>query len=626
MTIELNNISKSFGPQLVVNDVSLQIKDGELFVLLGSSGSGKSTILRLIAGLADPDHGQILLHNRNVTHLAPQYRGTGFVFQNYAIFKHMSVIKNVEFGLRIRGVKAAERHSRSKRLLELVGLGGFDTRMPSQLSGGQRQRVALARALAYEPAVLLLDEPFSALDMHIRTQLRQTLREIQKNLKVTAIFVTHDQEEAYELGDRIGILEGGRLVEVNTPQNLYHKPKHQFSAGFLGGGNVIVGKTESGKIRLGSALIPFPTDSIEHEEGSPVRIVFRPETVHYQPEPFSDNDNIISLGEGIINKSTFIGAWKHLKFTLKSLRGSRMLMPAPTYGQKYPIIDVIEKSSYQSETEKDFAGENYWVGLSSYHVLEPTGLRFLMPILKSTRNDKAFELITALTAASHGLSKIISVTKDSKKKGTLTPPIEKYRDKIPHSLSEHFKYGFRKGKTDIQILKEIQEGYFDLLILGPPKSSESYLRGEVNQLIKRSLFYAKCPVLIAGENTDGIKRILICTAGGEPGKRDVKFTGRLARHLNSSATIFHVIKEDEQTSDKVITSNLQSAKAVLDTYNILSDIKIVKGNVSTEILKEAHDGAYDLVAIGAPLDTLPSSQELMIQLALKLKCAFAIIP
>src|ERR1044071_8195450 len=202
MSIILDQITKRFGNQWVVDNVSLEIADKELFVLLGSSGSGKSTILRMIAGLTDPTSGRIFLHDRDVTHLPPQQRGTGFVFQNYSIFRHMTVSENIEFGLRIRKVPRDERTKRREQLLDLAGLAGLGSRYAHQLSGGQQQRVALARALVYEPNVLLLDEPFGALDVKIRSQLRRILKEIQQRLAVTTILVTHDQEEAFELADR----------------------------------------------------------------------------------------------------------------------------------------------------------------------------------------------------------------------------------------------------------------------------------------------------------------------------------------------------------------------------------------------------------------------------------------
>ena len=207
MSIVLDQITKRYQGTPVVNDVSIEIAEGEFFVLLGPSGSGKSTLLRAIAGLTGIDHGRISLHGDDVTHLSPRERQVGFVFQNYALFRHMTVADNIEFALRVRRVKAADRIARRKELLRLVALEGMDDRLPSQLSGGQQQRVAVARALAHKPSVVLLDEPFGALDAKIREELRTTIRQVQRELGITTILVTHDQEEAFALADRIGVHE-----------------------------------------------------------------------------------------------------------------------------------------------------------------------------------------------------------------------------------------------------------------------------------------------------------------------------------------------------------------------------------------------------------------------------------
>src|ERR1043165_9242896 len=214
MSIALDQVTKRYQGLPVVNDVSVDIGEGEFFVLLGPSGSGKSTLLRAIAGLTGIDHGRISLHGRDVTHVRARDRGVGLVFQNYALFRHMTVADNIEFALRARRVRGAERRKRRAELLKLVSLDGYDQRLPSELSGGQQQRVALARALAHQPRVLLLDEPFGALDAKIREELRRAIREIQRAVGITTILVTHDQEEAFSMADRIGVMDRGRLQEV----------------------------------------------------------------------------------------------------------------------------------------------------------------------------------------------------------------------------------------------------------------------------------------------------------------------------------------------------------------------------------------------------------------------------
>jgi sulfate transport system ATP-binding protein len=232
--IELRGISKRFGTFQALDGVSLEIADGSLTALLGPSGSGKSTLLRVIAGLEVPDDGRVLIGGRDTTSVAPQRRGIGFVFQHYAAFKHMTVRDNVAFGLRVRRRPRREITARVDELLALVGLAGLADRYPAQLSGGQRQRMALARALAVEPQVLLLDEPFGALDANVRAQLRDWLRRLHEQVKVTTVLVTHDQEEAMEAADHIAVLDGGRVQQVGAPRELYDQPANAFVMSFLG--------------------------------------------------------------------------------------------------------------------------------------------------------------------------------------------------------------------------------------------------------------------------------------------------------------------------------------------------------------------------------------------------------
>jgi sulfate transport system ATP-binding protein len=217
MSITLDQVTKRYQGVPVVNDVSLDVGEGEFYVLLGPSGSGKSTLLRAIAGLTGIDHGRISLHGRDVTNTSARRRGVGLVLQNYALFRHMTVAENIEVALRVRRVRTHERRLRRKELLRLVALEGLDDRLPAQLSGGQQQRVAVARALAHKPEVLLLDEPFGALDAKIREELRRTIRQVQRELKITTILVTHDQHEAFALADRIGVMNLGRLLESAEP-------------------------------------------------------------------------------------------------------------------------------------------------------------------------------------------------------------------------------------------------------------------------------------------------------------------------------------------------------------------------------------------------------------------------
>ena len=239
VAIEVRGLSKKYGSFQAVDDVSFEVQAGQLVALLGPSGSGKSTILRTIAGLETADSGSVMLTGEDATDLPVQKRGVGFVFQHYALFRHMTVRDNIGFGLKIQGVPRPEVRRRVDELLDLIQLGGYAGRYPSQLSGGQRQRVALARALAPRPKVLLLDEPFGALDAKVRDELRTWLRRLHDEVHVTSLFVTHDQREAFEVSDQIVVLADGKIQQIGPPQTLYERPANPFVAGFLGAINVL---------------------------------------------------------------------------------------------------------------------------------------------------------------------------------------------------------------------------------------------------------------------------------------------------------------------------------------------------------------------------------------------------
>src|SRR3954469_10936135 len=248
MSIEIKNVSKTFGTFEALKNVSLSVGDAELVALLGPSGSGKTTLLRIIAGLDTPDTGSILLNGEDATNRGAGDRGVGFVFQHYALFRHMTVLENVAFGLRVqpKSIRRSKEDIRDRvmTLLKLVQLDWVAQRYPAQLSGGQRQRIALARALAVEPKVLLLDEPFGALDARVRRELRTWLRRLHDEINVSCVFVTHDQEEALEVSDRVAILDAGRIEQVGTPQSVYDNPANPFVYGFLGNVNLFHGRVK----------------------------------------------------------------------------------------------------------------------------------------------------------------------------------------------------------------------------------------------------------------------------------------------------------------------------------------------------------------------------------------------
>lgn len=262
MSIEARHIGKRFGNFVALDDVELEVPTGELVALLGPSGCGKTTLLRIIAGLETPDTGELRFHGEDATALAARERGVGFVFQHYALFRHMSVFENVAFGLRVkpRRDRPSEAQIRAKvhELLQLVQLDWLADRYPAQLSGGQRQRIALARALAVEPKVLLLDEPFGALDAKVRKELRRWLRRLHDELHMTSVFVTHDQEEALEVADRVVLMNHGRIEQIGTPDEVYSHPANAFVYGFLGSVNRFHGHAEGGAFRADGLHTALP--------------------------------------------------------------------------------------------------------------------------------------------------------------------------------------------------------------------------------------------------------------------------------------------------------------------------------------------------------------------------------
>jgi sulfate/thiosulfate transport system ATP-binding protein len=271
MSIRVENLRKRFGSFVAVDDVSFRIGTGELVALLGPSGGGKSTILRIIAGLETADSGSVVLDEQCVDNVHARARQVGFVFQHYALFRHMTVAENIGFGLKVRKVDRARRDARVAELLHIMGLEGLERRFPDQLSGGQRQRVALARSLAPEPKLLLLDEPFGAVDAKVREELRRWLRRLHDEMHVTSIFVTHDQEEAFAVADRVMLIHGGRLEQSGTPLEILDTPATEFVARFVGEANVYDSVVQGGKARIG--VLEVPVKRID--DGTLVRLVVR---------------------------------------------------------------------------------------------------------------------------------------------------------------------------------------------------------------------------------------------------------------------------------------------------------------------------------------------------------------
>jgi len=365
MSITLEQVTKHYGGHAVVNDVSLEIGDGEFFVLLGPSGSGKSTLLRAIAGLIGVDHGTIAMHGRDVTRLAARKRGVGLVFQNYALFRHMTVADNIEFALRVRHVRGRLRRERRRELLRLVALEGMDDRFPAQLSGGQQQRVAVARALAHKPEVLLLDEPFGALDARIREELRRTIREVQRELGITTVLVTHDQEEAFAMADRIGIMNLGRLLEVGVPAELYSHPATRFVATFLGDANLILARRAADGVHVGAATLAAGEAAAAAREQEVVAVV-RPEDVEVAASRAELGARFVA--QGTVDELTFTGALERMRIELEN--GAALLAGADNGA--IPHLQVT-RTQHEQRGFVVHPGQSIAVGIRRMHVL-PTPL------------------------------------------------------------------------------------------------------------------------------------------------------------------------------------------------------------------------------------------------------------
>lgn len=311
--VRLRDIVKRFGKTVAVDGVDLDIKDAEFFTLLGPSGCGKTTILRIIAGFIKPDQGSVYFGDKDITHTPPYERNTGMVFQTYALWPHMSVYENVAYGLKLRKLPKKEVDRRVREALSLVGLSGVEERWPSELSGGQQQRVALARALVIEPEVLLLDEPLSNLDAKLRVQTRTEIRRLQKRLGITTIYVTHDQEEALSISDRIAVMNEGRVQQVGNPREVYENPANFFVTDFIGVVNFFRGKLRgvdpegrTALVELKGGALMFCKDGVDREiDASDVLLAVRPEAIRIFPP--QRKEGLINAYLGRIKAVSYLG-------------------------------------------------------------------------------------------------------------------------------------------------------------------------------------------------------------------------------------------------------------------------------------------------------------------------------
>lgn len=371
-------ISKKFGKASVLENISFDVAEGEVLVLLGASGSGKTTILRIMAGLEMPYTGKVILHGKDVTELPARERGVGVIFQSYALFPKMTVEKNIGYGLRIRKRKRKEIRQTVNELLQLVQLEEHRKKYPSQLSGGQQQRVAIARTLAYKPEVLLFDEPFGALDTQTRVHLRREIRALLKKVNVPSIFITHDQEEALELGDRVAVLNVGHIEQIGTPFEIYNQPATEYVATFLGAANVIDAVVRDDYLEVGSAQISGTVDREKFKPGDCVKIIFRPEDVALHREELVRGQS--RLGRAIIDEVAFVGAYERVRLQMdvggadecKTDETPYYLTTQPPERQTTKSI-IATRPKPEASATRLHVGERVAVSLTSFTVLPSRG-------------------------------------------------------------------------------------------------------------------------------------------------------------------------------------------------------------------------------------------------------------
>jgi ABC-type Fe3+/spermidine/putrescine transport system ATPase subunit len=374
-------ISKRFGKTSILENVSFDVAEGETLVLLGASGSGKTTILRIIAGLEQPYTGKVILHGKDVTELPARERGVGVIFQSYALFPKMTVEKNIGYGLKIRRRKRKEIRETVQTLLELVQLEEHRKKYPSQLSGGQQQRVAIARTLAYKPEVLLFDEPFGALDAQTRVHLRREIKALLKKVNVPAIFITHDQEEALELGDRIAVINVGHIEQIGTPFEVYSNPATEYVATFLGAANVLPGVIRGENVEAGSALLPFRIDPSRFQDGQSVKVVFRPEDVSLTKTGEIPSGHSC-IANGIVEEKGFVGAYERVSLRIDltnpgacEASDTHFYLTTETPESPSSKLIVATRPKPQARAVILELGDRVAVGISSFTVLPVTAGR-----------------------------------------------------------------------------------------------------------------------------------------------------------------------------------------------------------------------------------------------------------
>jgi len=559
MSVRLEQLTKRYDGKSVVSNVTLEVASGELCVLLGPSGSGKSTVLRLIAGLTPLDGGRILLAGRDLEGVPARARDLGFVFQSYALFRHLTVAENVEFALRVRRVPRPQRRERCAELLELVGLAGLGRRLPGQLSGGQQQRVALARALAHRPSVLLLDEPFGALDARIRLELRRALGRIQRELGVTTLFVTHDQEEAFELADRLAVMAHGRLVEEGPPEELYLRPQTEFAATFLGGANLLVGESSARGVRIGAAELTLPGESTGGETRHRVQVLIRPEDVALAPSGAESGP--ADLGVGVVEELAFVGAGERLRLQLPAPRGLRVIHPPRPFGDPTWPIDAT-RSQAEVRRLPLAPGDRVRVGVRRVHALLHPGLALLLADGGAVADERA-------RAVAQELSRLCQARLDRV-------------EAEPATLAAAAAARLGREPADLVVAALAGRGGAD--------AAERLLARLPAHLL-----------LVRGVRPLPPRRFLVAVAVGEPGKEDVAFTARLARHLGAPATVLSVLSPGGDEAERRAGERFHAGcLSTLAALGVEAASELARGDLG-DAVRARMAAEHDLLVIGAPL-------------------------
>ncbi len=481
MSLEVNRLTKTYSGRAVVQDVSFRVDGGELVALLGPSGSGKSTILRIIAGLTGADAGRVTVDGIDVTRLPPRARDLGFVFQNYALFEHLTVADNVEFALRVRGASRFDRRARRDELLELIGLGGSARKYPSQLSGGQRPRTARARARAHRPRLLLLDEPFGALDARIRQDLRQGLHELLKRLGTTAVFVTHDQEEAFAVADRIMVLHRGRLLEQGPPEQLYRTPQTEFVASFVGRANLLPGELTPDGIRL--RLGPVQP----HPEAIPkrVKVLLRPEKVALFPPNVQTGRHDVTLlaSDAEVERIEYLGASERVHLLMAGPEGDGD-------ARRYRLEAM--RSAEEARRLRLRPGERVTVAARQLHAVTQPNLRLLVLAGRNADGRALLEQTLSYGERSHALVTVLG--------GAV-------RDPAVAAMLEHFRQAFA---GDLRMIDPGELG------LGLWDAARAHLNGERYDLVLVSESLRRPEAVLGLFQSSGAGHVLLAASGRMP--------------------------------------------------------------------------------------------------------------